>query len=285
MKPFRHERSTPEDIDTERDRKAPVEFRFSFRGRDALSLAEQESFKAVFKASLAKLDAWCAHENWTPPSVAAFHVHVSDAYEISRALVPSWEGQRGRMEFPTRRVAAGKAAITHELAHVYFPNGNRFLAEGFAVYMQDLLGDNPAFPNFGKPLHEAAGERWREIRSQFTPGAAAALAPVDLAALDATPTPNPLTLAAVRQLCPAEHRAQGVIYAMAGSFVQFLIEIDGLARFRALYDETPLIAGALASGISQRWTDIYGRSLAELEAQWRRWIADVEAPAMALWSP
>ncbi len=40
------------------------------------------------------------------------------------------------MEFPAWRVNAGKAAILHELAHVFFPNGNRFLAEGLAVYLQ-----------------------------------------------------------------------------------------------------------------------------------------------------
>jgi hypothetical protein len=33
------------------------------------------------------------------------------------------------MEFPAWRVMAGEAAIMHELVHVYFPNGNRLLAE------------------------------------------------------------------------------------------------------------------------------------------------------------
>jgi hypothetical protein len=91
--------------------------------------------------------------------VPELRVVVSDQYQISKSLVPAWSGRAGQMEFPSRRVIAREAAIAHELIHVFFPNGNRFLAEGLAVYVQTAIGGNPAFPNFGKPLHELVREQ------------------------------------------------------------------------------------------------------------------------------
>ena len=67
------------------------------------------------------------------------HIFVSEVYPRSKALVPAWLGQRGWMEFPAHRVVAGEASIAHELVHVLFPNGNRMLAEGLAVYLQHKL--------------------------------------------------------------------------------------------------------------------------------------------------
>jgi hypothetical protein len=62
------------------------------------------------------------------------------------------------MEFPAWKIVAGEAAILHELVHVFFPNGNRMLAEGLAIHLQASIGGNPAFPNFGRPLHEVAAQ-------------------------------------------------------------------------------------------------------------------------------
>ena len=73
------------------------------------------------------------------------------------------------MEFPAWRVEARKAAIAHELVHVFYPNANRFLAEGFAVYLQDEIGGNPAFPNFGRPLHALVLERLRGTLGEGAP--------------------------------------------------------------------------------------------------------------------
>jgi hypothetical protein len=201
-------------------------------------------------------------------------VLVSDAYKISRALVPAWERRSGVLEFPSWRVVSRKAAILHELAHVYLPNGNRFLAEGLATYLQALLGGNPAFPNFGRSLHGLARDSLLEIVS----GKTDALASVQLAELDATPTPNPLALAAARRRYERQADIQAAIYAIVGSFVEFLIESQGLERFQKLYRTTPLIPGRLGAGAVERWFEIYGRTLADLEAEWKSLIVGTRRP-------
>ena len=156
---------------------------FHFDGRvegvsyPSLSPPQQDQFKVDFCGEIANLKRWAARENWPEcfPS-ADLRVFVSDEYKISRALLPASIGQRGRMEFPAWKVVAGEAAITHELVHVYFPNGNRFLAEGLAVYLQATIGGNPAFPNFGRPLHEVTRELLHTMVPEFTganPGSAA----------------------------------------------------------------------------------------------------------------
>ena len=64
------------------------------------------------------------------------------------------------MEFPAWRVLARKAAILHELVHVFFPSGNRFLAEGLAVHLQAEIGGNPVTRSSGRRLRAgAAGTR------------------------------------------------------------------------------------------------------------------------------
>src|SRR5262245_26238075 len=112
------------------DADAVVAIRFDF-GADpegSLSPAQREIFAAAFRRELASAKAWFTSRGWAPQSRADLQVAVSADYKISRALVPAWEGSRGRMEFPLWRVSTGKAAIAHELTHVFFPNGNRFLA-------------------------------------------------------------------------------------------------------------------------------------------------------------
>ena len=63
------------------------------------------------------------------------------------AIPAGWNSRSGEL-FPATRL------IAHELAHVLFPNGNRFLAEGLAVYLQAAIGGKPEFPNFGRSLHQ-----------------------------------------------------------------------------------------------------------------------------------
>ena len=121
----------------------------------SLSPAQQDSFKADFFRELASVEAWSLREHWLPLPTTDLQVFVSDEYKIPKSLVPASLGQRGRMEFPAWKTVAGEAAITHELVHVFFPNGNRLLAEGLAVYLQAKIGGNPAFPNFGRPLHKS----------------------------------------------------------------------------------------------------------------------------------
>ena len=202
------------------------------------------------------------------------HVVVSDRYKISKSLVPAWSGRAGHMEFPAWRVLARKAAIMHELVHVFFPNGNRFLAEGLAVYLQAAIGGNPAFPNFGKPLHENTRERFEEMARALSRGDRQSLELVHLAELDAIATPSPLTLRVGHDVYGEEPRGQSFIYPIAGSFVQFLVETRGMDMFRALYLQTPLVPHAQNAGSPERWMDVYDVPFNDLENEWKAMIAD-----------
>ena len=213
-----------------------------------LTSATQDEFKRDFFREVARLHQWAVEQDWIPATEPALHVVVSDSYRISKSLVPAWNGQRGRMEFPAWRVIGRKAAIAHELVHVFFPNGNRFLAEGLAVYLQAELGGNPAFPNFGRPLHALARERLQEMVPELAHEDLRSLDQVDLAALDAIATPSPLALQVGQDFYGEEPRGQAYLYPFAGSFVGFLIETRGTRKLsRALRSNA-----AQADGMSCR---------------------------------
>lgn len=193
-------------------------------------------------------DAYCRYaveerkkvaEYWGPTWNEPIRIHVSSAYRISRALVPAYQGNRGFMEMPLRRVRDNSGGLLHEIVHVYAPNGNRFLAEGLAVYLHTRLAGNPAFPNFGEDLPSSATRSLWGVRS--------------LAALNDVRTPQPLGRIV------DERRA----YIIAGSFVGFLIENRGLVRFRGLYETTD-------------YAKAYRQSLATLEQEWR---ASLDTPS------
>jgi hypothetical protein len=245
--------------------------RFHFEGvgeiaSPSLSSARQHKFKVDFRREIASLEAWSIQQNWRPTLPLELQVFVSDDYKISRSLVPAWLGQRGRLEFSTWRMITGEAAIMHELVHLYFPNANRLLAEGLAVYLQANIGGNPAFPNFGVPLHEAVREYLPEMAPESRDGRQESLEPTHLATLDTIATPYPLALSIGRE------RYQARIYPIAGSFVQFLIETHGMDKFRALFARTPLAPLECEAGSPERWVEVYGLSLADLEQQWRSLI-------------
>jgi hypothetical protein len=170
---------------------------FHFEGKvegvayPSLSPAQQDQLVADFCNEIDRLRAWCAAEGWLPDAFPALQVFVSDDYRISRALIPAAIGQRGRIELPAWKVVAAEAAIAHELAHVFFPNGNRFLAEGLAIYLQARIGGNPAFPNFGRPLHATALEVLRRMVPEFAAGDLGALDAVHLSGLDRIASARP----------------------------------------------------------------------------------------------
>ena len=56
---------------------------------------------------------------------------------------------------------------------------------------------------------------------------------------------------------------------MGGSFVRFLIERDGFAKFRQLYAMTPLVPGQTNAGRAERWKQVYGVALEELATAWQ----------------
>jgi hypothetical protein len=237
-----------------------------------LSPAQQAAFKADFCREVTSLKQWALGENWLPAPCADLQIFVSDEYKISRSLVPAAVDRRGRMEFPAWKVVAGEAAILHELVHVFFPNGNRFLAEGLAIFLQATIGGNPAFPNFGRPLHEVARELVRESAPQFMPGKPESLDKLRLADLDRIATPSPLRLRVGRYLYDNTPAGQAYIYPMAGSFVQFLVEVYGTNKFRALFERTPLVPFGRDAGTPERWVEVYGIALSDLELQWRSMI-------------
>jgi hypothetical protein len=206
------------------------------------------------------------------PDSANLQIFVSDEYKISRSLVPAAVDRRGRMEFPAWKVIAGEAAILHELVHVYFPNGNRLLAEGLAIFLQATIGGNPTFPNFGRPLHETVRELARDMVPEFMPGKPESLEKIRLADLDKIATPSPLRLRVGRNLYENTPFGQARIYPIAGSFVQFLIETYGTDRFYALFLRTPLLPFRRGAGATDRWKDVYGLSLTDLELRWRSTI-------------
>jgi hypothetical protein len=171
-------------------------------------------------------------EFWGTTWQEPIRIHISSSYRITRSLVPGHFGNRGFMEMPLRRVRDNSGALLHEIVHIYAPNGNRFLAEGLAVYLHARLAGNPAFPNFGENLRSAAVRVLPQLKS--------------LQALNGVRTPRPLST-----VMPEE-----TAYILAGSFVGFLIEEYGLAPFRNLYD-------------SGDYEKPYSKSLAMLENEWR----------------
>lgn len=247
-------------------RRGEVHFETASDARSSLPTAARADFVKDLQHGIERLDRWSESAGWQSvwPSL---RITVADSYKISKSLVPAWNGELGRMEFPTWRVAQRKAAITHELVHVVYPNANRFLAEGLAVHLQAEIGSNPAFPNFGRPLHAVAREVVTELLAE---GATAQPAGSELLPqLDAIGTPSPLTLRLGPQLLGEEPRGQARIYPLAGSFTAFLIETHGLHKFRALYAQTPLVPHVQDAGSPERWQAVYGSPLSNLEQEWR----------------
>jgi hypothetical protein len=268
---------------------------FDFGGRlgqhsyPCVSLAQRMQFQEDFKKQLEAVQAqlsgyrdkdnneWLAAEAPLPPLATSgqyqprtdFHIFVSEIYELSRALVPAWLGQRGWMEFPAHRVVAGEASIAHELVHVLFPNGNRMLAEGLAVYLQyKLFPKIPVHPNFGDHLEVLVADF---LRSNYASNAPGALWNMDLDAFERISAPDSLSLRIGRDaLIGVKSAASGAspdgekgIYGVAGSFVGFLLENpigDDLlteSNFGALYKLTPLRPLERDSGALDRWQHCY----------------------------
>jgi hypothetical protein len=238
-----------------------------------LSPAQRAQFRTAFRRDRLSIAAWSRNVGWTPAVAPDLKVIIANSFKTSRALLPAWEGQHGRMEFPTWRVAAGKAAITHELVHVYYPNGNRFLAEGFAIYVQALIGGNPAFPNFGRPLHAHAFDVVCDLLPEFVHGRVETLAALRVADLEPIGTPDPLALEVGTKSCGVEPYGQARLYPIAGSFTEFLIDTYGLCKFRELYDCTPLLPSEKNPGNVGRWMDVYKRPFDEFETEWKVMIA------------
>jgi hypothetical protein len=288
---------------------------FDFGGRTGqhsypcVSPTQQAKFQRDFKEQLESIQVvlsgykdqdgkeWLPLDAALPPRVNSglyqprsdFHVFVSEVYPRSRALVPAWLGQRGWMEFPAHRVVAGEAGIAHELVHVLFPNGNRLLAEGLAVHLQNKLCPYvPVYPHFGDRFEALVAEF---LRTNFKGTAHLALWSIDLDGLERISTPDKFRLRLGREPLigakpgvpdpPADEVK--VIYAIAGSLVELLLDNligDDLfteENFGALYKSTPLRPLERESGDPNRWQSFYradgkSYSFAEIGLLWKTYI-------------
>jgi hypothetical protein len=247
-------------------------------GFACISTDQQADLQAEFKKQLAVLQG--KHEWLTAllPTRAAstphqfrtdFHICVSPTYKRSRSLVPAWSGRRGSIELPAYRVVAGEAALAHELVHVLFPNGNRMLAEGLAVYLQQaLFPDALVYPNFGDHIEALVADF---IFARYPRRTTYALWSMDLSGFERISTPDELTLrigtdpiigAEAGDPDPRPEESK-FVYGIAGSFVKFLLEnplADPLLtseNFAALYRSTPLKPLERSSGPADRWQGFY----------------------------
>jgi hypothetical protein len=287
--------------------------RFEFGGRfgedsfPCVSPDQQKRFQAEFVEHFKKVQAqldqfkWLASDRPLPPRVvtgpyqprADFHVFVSEMYNLSKALVPSWLGQRGWMEFPAHRVVAGEASVGHELVHILFPSGNRMLAEGLAVYLQyKLFPEASVYPNFGAPLESLVESHLSENYPGPPGNQANALWSMDLSGLERIATPDELSLRIGKDLIGARPGVMDppqeevkTIYGAAGSFVGFLLENPigqgyGLLNernFGALYQSTPLRPLERDPGAPDRWQKFYrGKGLSytfgDLALLWKTYM-------------
>jgi hypothetical protein len=230
----------------------------------SVSPLQQETFTNLFWQEIANLEKWAADQQWSPPSpFPNLRVFVASRYEFARSLIPQWKGEHGRMEFPAFRVAVGEANILHELVHVYFPNSNRMLAEGLAVYLQQVIGENFGYPDFGADLHLM-------MRRKLKIALGCELDEINLVSLDKITTPTRLMLRIEKRTIK-----DGWTYIIAASFVRYLIETYKMDRFHNLYMTTPLVASRRDAGRPERWNEIYGLPLTELESQWKSMISSL----------
>ena len=259
---------------------AEISFNFAADEADGQPLppGKQEEFRADVRRDLERLESWALAHRWLPFQLPPLQIVVSRQYRISRSLVPAWEGRAGSMEFPAWRVAPRRSAIAHELVHVAFPNGNRLLAEGLAIYLQAEIGGNPAFPNFGRALHDVAIECMLAMKPTLAGESGATdFDWIELAELDKIATPNPLALTIGDTAYGEEPRGQAHVYPIAGSFAQYLIEEYGTEKFRDLYRLTPLVPHESHAGSPDRWIGVYELSLAELADRWKSCLGERRA--------
>jgi len=294
--PNKAKNSRPAPADENHRDCAMFEFHGAARGKPrnpgiypSVSQDQQRKFESAFYAQIRAVKQWFIDSGWISEDAALlslqksatyqpdkiFHVFISEEYKFSRALVPAWSAQRGRMEFPANRVAAGEAAVAHELVHVFFPNANRMLAEGLAVYLHQCVAPNPAFPNFKMDLHRLVAQLIENSSGPFN--RPEDLDKISIASLDRIPTPDDMNFRIGQQNCDDP----SITYPLAGSFTQFLIEKcepdsgrkpGRCPAFLHLYQQTPLVPMVRNPGAPGRWKAIYRRSLAELEADWKQLI-------------
>jgi hypothetical protein len=232
-----------------------------------------KQFKNDFFLRKETLEQYLTTTNFTQLFSGNFEIEVFEKQPHSEALLFVWDGRRGHMYFPPHRVKDRAAAILHEIAHVHAPNAVRFLAEGFPAYLEEKMGNINAYPTEGSRI-ECAISGYKS----------SALAAVKLELFDLVPTKRKVFLGdqmGLETAFPASEQGTAkrrtYSYLISASFVKFLIHSRGQDQFKALYDLTPLVPTTTAEADPARYHRIYGKSLTELQADWRTWLDQRQA--------
>jgi hypothetical protein len=230
-----------------------------------------KQFKNDFYLRKETLEQYLTSTNFTKLFSGKFEVEVFKKQLHSEALLFVWDGHPGHIYFPPHRVKERTAAILHEIAHVHAPNAVRYLAEGYPAYLEEKMGDINAYPTEGSRIECQIRTYNRLHRS--------ALAAVKLDLFDRVPTQRTVFLGDKMGLEPAfpanddgERHRRGYSYLVSASFVKFLIHSRGQDKFKALYDLTPLIPMETRQADPGRYQAIYGKSLGDLQTEWRAWF-------------
>ena len=149
---------------------------------------------------------------------------------------------QGTIELRIREVKCREEWIVHAIAHVMSRHkDNKFFWEGIALYFQETYGRayNPLFPS-GEPLDDII-RRYRDM-----------LVPIYRLAMDWGDAKN---FATSEEFILA--------HMEAGSFIDYLVEINGEAKLRELHDSSSL-----------NYKRVYGKDLKELCGEWERFVLE-----------
>jgi hypothetical protein len=236
----------------------------TFQIRDVSQKVKQK-FRQEFSRRKRTLERYLTSTNFTQLFSGNIRVEVFHYMPpVSEGLLPGWEGNRGYLKFAALRAKDGTAAITHELTHVHAPNQVRFLAEGFAVYVEEMIGNIDVYPTFGDSIEGLVKNH-------------AALNSVRLDLFDAVSTQRGHLLGdnvGLQSAISDARDRQNYSYLVSGSFVKFLVESYGLIKFKAFYNLTPLTPGVATAADPNRYSGVFGKSLTALETEWRSWLVN-----------
>ena len=187
--------------------------------------------------------AWAAAQLGVEPAPIEYNKYRSRAH---MGAITGNGGTNGYAEPSSLRLHTIWPTDNHEVVHVYagpwgFPVA--LFVEGLAV----AHSTNPAANDFvarwnGTPVHELA--RGFRASGQLPP------------------------IADLAETTAFRGRDAGITYPVAGSFVRFLIDTEGVGQMRRLYGA--MINQASLSTVRTAFEQIYGFSLEEAE---RRWLA------------
>lgn len=177
-------------------------------------------------------------------------IDISDEYKI-----PSTNLEENTIRIPANRLrgdvagppgARGRGpAIIHELTHIIARSVNkqtRYLDEGLAVYAEELFGFGIAYPNLGRDLHQEAA------KYRFSEG-----------------TSVPVERLETLRVSSGPERTRRGAYLQEGSFVRYLIESRGIAKFLRMY-------------FGDAYEQVYNESLISLEEDWVRMLKGRKQP-------